>query len=230
MKKILIILFLVSIAGKAQNQYAIDTTYTIKSVYNKEKKAYPFISIVQPKHYSIVKEKKEIVYSKISIRELHLDAYYCNTPSKNPAIVILHGGGWKSGNKSQMETFAQEMASKGFSCFTIEYRLSPEAKYPAAIFDVKNAIRYIKVNATQFNVDTHKIAVLGCSSGGQMATLIGTTNNNSLFEEKDANNKTTSTVQAIIDIDGILAFKHPESKEGTVAELWLGGSYEEIPK
>jgi acetyl esterase/lipase len=230
MKKIVIIWFLTSIAGMAQSQYPIDTTYTIKSVYNKEIKKYPFISIVQPKQYTNVKEKKEIVYSKISDRKLRLDAYFCNTFVKNPAIVILHGGGWKSGNKSQMETFAKEMASKGFSCFTIEYRLSPEAKYPAAIFDVKKAIKYIKINASQFHADPAKIAVLGCSSGGQMAALIGTTNNNSLFEEKGANNKITSNVQAIIDVDGILAFKHPESIEGTVAGLWLGGSYDEKPE
>jgi acetyl esterase/lipase len=230
MRKTAILLFLISIAIQAQKRYAIDTTYSVQSVYNKEKKTYPFISIVQPKHYPNLKEEKEIVYSKINDRELHLDAYYGNASAKRPAIVILHGGGWKSGNKSQMETFAQEMASKGFSCFTIEYRLSPEVKYPAAIFDVKKAIRYIKNNAVQFHVDTTKIAILGCSSGGQMAALIGTTNNDSRFEDKDTNHKITSTVQAIIDIDGILAFKHPESQEGTVAGLWLGGSYEEKPK
>jgi acetyl esterase/lipase len=230
MKKLLIILFLVSIAGVAQNRYPIDTTYTIKSVYDKEIKKHPFISIVQPKQYTNIQEKKDIVYSKISDRKLRLDAYFCNTFAKNPAIVILHGGGWKSGNKSQMESFAKEMASKGFSCFNIEYRLSPEAKYPAAIFDVKKAIKYIKTNAHKFHTDPSKIAVLGCSSGGQMAALIGTTNNNSLFEEKDNNNKINSNVQAIIDVDGILAFKHPESKEGTVAALWLGGSYEEKPE
>ena len=230
MKKNLILLLLLSIGIQAQKRYAVDTTYTPKSVYNKEIKKYPFISIVQPKHYTNIQEKKEIVYSKISDRKLRLDAYFCNTFAKNPAIVILHGGGWKSGNKSQMEIFAQEMASKGFSCFTIEYRLSPEAKYPAAIFDVKKAIRYIKTNAAKFHADPNKIAILGCSSGGQMAALIGTTNNNSLFEEKDANNKATSAVQAIVDIDGILAFKHPESIEGTVAGLWLGGSYEEKPE
>jgi acetyl esterase/lipase len=230
MKKTAILLFLISMAIQAQSQYAIDTTYTIQSVYNKEKKAYPFISIVHPKHYPNINEEKEIVYSKISKRELHLDAYYSNASAKKPAIVILHGGGWKSGNKSQMETFAKEIASKGFSCFTIEYRLSPEAKYPAAIFDVKKAIRYIKINAIQFHVDTSKIAILGCSSGGQMAALIGTTNNNIRFEDKDTSHKITSTVQAIIDIDGILAFKHPESQEGTVAGLWLGGSFEEKPE
>lgn len=228
MRKLLIILFLFSNAVLAQTNYSTDTTYTPKTVYNKEIKNYPFISIAQHKHHPNVLEKKEIVYSKIKGRELHLDAYY--TSHKNPAIVILHGGGWKSGNKSQMEIFAQEMASKGFSCFTIEYRLLQEAKYPAGIFDAKKAIQFIKINAKKFNADTSKIAILGCSSGGQMAALIGSTNNNSIFENNDVNQKTTSNVQAIVDIDGILAFKHPESEEGTAAGLWLGGSYEEKPE
>ena len=63
-----------------------------------------------------------------------------------------------------------------------------------------------------------------------LAALIGSTNNNSIFENNDVNQKTTSNVQAIVDIDGILAFKHPESEEGTAAGLWLGGSYEEKPE
>jgi len=227
MRKLLILIFLISITIQAQNSFSIDTTYTPKSVYNKEIKNYPFISLIQPKHFSNVIEKKEIKYSKIKDRELHLDAYYTNSTSKKPAIVIIHGGGWKSGNKLQMETFAQAMTSKGFSSFTIEYRLSQEAKYPAGIFDIKKAILFIKINAKQFNVDTTKIAILGCSSGGQMAALIGSTNNNSQFENKNENVKTNSNVHAIIDIDGILAFKHPESQEGTIAAQWLGGTYEE---
>lgn len=230
MRKLLAILLLTSIVLKAQTNYSIDTSYTPKSVYDKEIKKYPFISLVQPREYSNVLEKKEIIYSKIKDRELHLDAYYTKATHKNPGIVIVHGGGWKSGNKSQMEIFAQEMASKGFASFTIEYRLSQEAKYPAGIFDVKKAVRFIKINAKKFNVDTTKIAILGCSSGGQMAALIGSTNKNKLFENKDLKSKTTSNVHAIVDIDGILAFRHPESEEGTIAGLWLGGSYEEKPE
>jgi acetyl esterase/lipase len=229
MKKLLTILFLTSIVVQAQTNFSIDTSYTPKSVYNKEIKNYPFISLVQPKNHPNLLNQKDAVYSKIKDRALHFDVYYNNTTYKNPAIIILHGGGWKSGNKSQMEIFAKEMASKEFSCFIIEYRLSAEAKYPAGIFDVKKAIQFIKINAKQFNVDTTKIAILGCSSGGQMAALIGTTNNNRNFENKDTSFKATSNVQAIIDMDGILAFKHPESEEGIIAGLWLGGSYEEKP-
>ena len=169
-----------------------------------------------------------MVYKKIDSRALHLDAFYKSSNKALPAVVLIHGGGWKSGNKNQMHLMAQEIASKGYSCFSVEYRLSPEAKYPSAIFDVKNAIKYIKKNANKFNVNPNNIAVLGCSSGGQIAALVGTTNNNSAFEDGNGLNQ-NSNVQAIVDIDGILAFKHPESEEGKVASLWLGATYEEKP-
>lgn len=229
MRKIVILLSLYSTIAFGQNQFPVDTTYTVKSVYDKVKKDHPNISYVPAREYKSVKEKKEIVYKRINDRELHLDAYYSKNKKRNPAIVIIHGGGWRSGNKSQMETFAIEMASKNYSCFNIEFRLSLEAPYPAAIFDVKNAIEYLKKNARKFNIDTTKIAVLGCSSGAQMASLIGTTNGKTAFEENSSNYKFSSNVNAIVNIDGILAFKHPESIEGKVAGLWLGGSYEEIP-
>lgn len=229
MKKIALLLFFFSKFVFAQADYPVDSTYTIKSVYDKVKKEYPNVSIVQPRKYENVNKQREIVYKKINERELHLDAYYSSSNKPNPAVLILHGGGWKSGDKSQMEMFAIEMASKGYSCFNIEFRLSPEAKYPAAIFDVKNAIQYLRKNAKKFSVDATKIAVLGCSSGGQMAALIGTTNGNRNFEDINKRFKNSSKAQAIINIDGVLAFKHPESIEGKVANLWLGGSYEEIP-
>lgn len=213
----------------AQSSFPIDTSYTPKSVYDKVKKDHPQVSLVASRKYENVNQKKEIVYKKIKNRELHLDAFFPKNKKKTPAIVIIHGGGWRSGNKSQMETFAIEMASKNYSCFNIEFRLSLEAAYPAAIFDVKNAIQHIKKNARKFNVDTTKIAVLGCSSGAQMAALIGTTNGKTAFEDRNKNIKNSSKVNAIVNIDGILAFKHPESAEGKVAGQWLGGSYEEIP-
>ncbi len=206
-----------------------DTSYTVYSTFNKEIKKFPFIEIVKERKYKNLDSSLNIVYNSLDSRELHLDTYFKKGKKSQPAVILIHGGGWKSGNKSQMKIFAQEIASKGYSCFAVEYRLSPEAQYPAAIFDVKNAIKYIKANAKKFNVNPDKVAVLGCSSGGQMAALIGTTNNNLEFESESAINENAS-VQAIIDLDGILAFKHPESEEGKVASLWLGGSYEEKPE
>lgn len=231
MKRILVIFFIgISFAVFSQNPIERDTSYTVFSTYNKEIKKYPFIQVVSKKNKSNVVEDKGIIYKNIASRFLLLDAFYLKSDKANPAVILLHGGGWKSGDKSHMEPLAVEIASKGYSCFTVEYRLSPEAKYPAAIFDVKSAIQFIKTNAAKFNVDTTRVAVLGCSSGGQMAALVGATNGDKSFEEGNSIYKSSTNVQAVIDIDGILAFKHPQSKEGTVASLWLNGNYDENPE
>lgn len=209
------------------SQAVIDTSYTIDSAYLKEIKKFPLIKkAVIPLNKEIV-FLENITYKLFNNRKLTLDVFYKKENKLKPGLILIHGGGWKSGNKSQMHSLAQEIALKGFTCFCIEFRLSDEAKYPAAIVDVKSAINFIKKNSTTYNVIKDKIAILGCSSGGQMATLVGTTNGNNIFE--DTIEYDNSDVQAIINLDGILAFKHPESQEGKMASYWLNGNYEEIP-
>ena len=205
-----------------------DTSYTVTSSYKKYIKEFPQIEIIKPQQFQNITEIENITYKKLNARELKLDAFI-NTSENNPAVILVHGGGWKSGDKSHMKPMAQYIASKGYSCFAIEYRLSDEAQYPEGIFDIKQAIQFIRANASKFHVDTTKVAVLGTSSGAQMASLVGTTNNNSKFEEKTGY-KTSTEVQAIINLDGILAFKHPKSKEGKMASWWLDGTYEEKPE
>jgi len=220
--------FLVSVfTVYSQNTFEIDTSYTIHSSYKKYKKNYPNIEIVKPQHFDNIGEERELVYKELRDRKLHLNAFINSDKTLKPAVILIHGGGWKSGNKSLMEPLAQHIVNQGYACFTVEYRLSLEAKYPAGIFDVKSAIQFVKSNAERFYVDAKKVAILGCSAGGQMAALIGTTNNNKAFEEPKNCYDETSTVQAIIDVDGILAFKHPQSEEGEVASLWLGGDSKE---
>lgn len=230
--KLVLVLFIISVGLPVFSQTVMesDTSYTVFSTFNKEIKKFPFIKIVKKQQHQEVDEVKDVVYRKVGSRELHIDAFYSKSKVANPAVIMIHGGGWKSGDKSHLEPMAIEIASIGYSCFAVEYRLSPEAKYPTAIFDVKSAIQFIKDNAAKFNVDTTRVAILGCSSGGQMAALVGTTNGNKSFEEGKSSYKSTSNVQAVIDMDGILAFKHPESEEGKVAALWLGGSYDEKPE
>lgn len=214
-----LILILVCVFCKMQCQNVVDTSYTIQSTFIKDKKKFPFIQIAKVQKDKRVVEEKDVVYKIIETRALHVDAFYNKSEQLYPAVVLVHGGGWKSGNKSQMESLGNALAAKGYSCFAIEYRLSPEAIYPAAVIDIKEAIQFIRMNALKYNVDASKMAILGCSSGGQLAALIGTTNSTP-----------ASSIQAIIDMDGILAFKHPESEEGKVASLWLGGEYEKIPE
>lgn len=166
-----------------------------------------------------------------------MDAFYPKKKSKKgrPAILIIHGGGWRSGSRTQHYPLAQRLAALGYVCFTPEYRLSTEALYPAAVHDLKSAIRWVKANAKKYNVDTTQIVSLGFSAGGQLAALLGTTGGNPSFEGNGCHLNHSSYVQAIIDLDGTLSFVHPESGEGddsrstSAATYWFGYPKKAMP-
>ena len=215
-----------------QTQIPRDTSFTVYSTFIKERKNYPEIEIAQPVLPKGVATRQNLVYSSPGNRDLQADVFYPAKKNKKgyPGVIMIFGGGWKSGDKSQNLPMAQQLAARGYVAVTIEYRLSLEAKYPAAVNDVKAAIRWLRANASKYNLDKDKIATLGMSAGGQLAALVGSTNGNKKLEGSGGNEKFSSDVDAIVDIDGILAFKHPESAEGKVAAEWLGGSYDEKPE
>lgn len=121
---------------------------------------------------------RDVVYSTVGGRELRLDIFYPAGRKRKgyPGVLLIHGGGWRSGDKSQQGPLAQQLAAKGYVALAVEYRLSPEAPYPAAVLDVKAAVRWMRANAATLRLDATKISALGCSSGGHMAALLGTTN------------------------------------------------------
>jgi pectinesterase len=130
---------------------------------------------------------------------------------------------------------AQKLADLGYVCFTPEYRLSTEALFPAAVYDIKAAIRWVKSHAAEYTIDNDRIAVLGFSAGGELAAFMGTTGNMPLFEGNDCSTELSSTVDAVIDIDGTLSFVHTDSGEGddsrgtSAATYWFGYSKKENP-
>ena len=89
--------------------------------------------------------------------------------AKRVAVIMIHGGGWRSGNRMQHWPLAESLAHLGYVCFTPEYRLSTEALFPAAVYDIKAAIRWVKGNASKYNIDTTRIAIAGFSAGGELA-------------------------------------------------------------
>jgi len=225
------LLFIEIISFAQKNNLPKDTSFTLYSTYIKEQKKRPYITIASPKPSSKVLIKKDIVFRTIKERQLLLDVYYPkHTHKKKPAVLLIFGGGWRSGDKSQNEAMAIELANWDYVAVSAEYRLSGEAQYPAAVFDLKAAIKWMKANAKGYGIDTNKIAALGVSAGGQLAALLGTTNVNTHFEDTLGGLKTTSDIQAAVDMDGILAFHHPESGEGITAAKWLGGTYEQQPE
>lgn len=247
MKKTLIFFLLTIISNCLFCQTVIidgiprDTSFTLHSAYIKEKKKRPFIEKVESLLPPDVKEYKNIVYSTpYEGRELLLNIYRPDNNKKYPALIMIYGGGWSSGSLSLQIPMAEQIAKAGYVTIPVEYRLSPEAQYPAAVYDLKTAVRWARTNADKYGIDTTRIAISGCSAGGQLAGLIGTTNGQAEYEYKKEYPDHSSTVQAVINIDGISDFT-AESNLKSVAESleknkipasvkWLGGTIDEKKK
>ncbi|HTG65384.1 MAG TPA: alpha/beta hydrolase [Flavobacterium sp.] len=214
-----------------------DTSFATASAFKKTLKYHPNTTMVPEVHFENVKQKNNITYCSYGKRKMKLDVFVDkNIKKKQTAIIIIHGGGWRSGSREQHHPMAQKLASLGYVCFTPEYRLSTEALFPAAIYDVKAAIRWVRENANQYNVNPDKIVALGFSAGGEMAAFMGTTGNMPLFEGVVTNSNSKSQVNAVVDIDGTLSFVHPEGGEGddskniSAGTYWFGYSKKDNPK
>ena len=94
--------------------------------------------------------------------------------ANRPAILAIHGGAWRGGDKAWGEQFAEELCPFGYVVFSINYRLSSQAggRWPAQIEDVQKALRYVRANASRFRIDPKRIASLGMSAGGHLATMV----------------------------------------------------------
>ena len=94
--------------------------------------------------------------------------------TNRPAVLAIHGGAWRGGDKAWGEQFAEELCPFGYVVFSINYRVStrPNGTWPAQIEDVQKALRYIRANAERFRIDPARIASLGMSAGGHLATMV----------------------------------------------------------
>ncbi len=228
-KLIWIILFVIfNNLGYCQNKKKLIKPYTIESTYKKLNKEYPFIKPIKPIASKELKSIENIEYLKIGKTSLKADIYLPkNNENKTfPAVLLVHGGGWNSGSKENQRIMAQHLALNGFVSIPISYRLSTEAIYPAAVFDIKSAIKWTRKNADKYHINPNKIAILGASAGAQLATLVGVTSNGDIYKNES---DVADEVQAIINIDGIVSFIHPEAQESTSAGMWLGGLEGENP-
>ena len=122
-----------------------------------------------------------------------------NAQGSLPVVVCIHGGGWAMGDKDQMAWMAIRYAQQGYIGVTLSYRLNHEAPIPACIFDVKEAIRYLKHISSDIHADPERIAVLGYSAGAHLALMIGLSPNASEFKS-DAYSRQDSSVDCVVAI------------------------------
>ncbi|MFP6857248.1 MAG: alpha/beta fold hydrolase [Roseibacillus sp.] len=116
-----------------------------------------------------------------------------------PAIVFVHGGGWRNGDK-RTRTFlrgAIEYAQKGYVCITVNYRLVDEAPFPACVNDVKNAVRWLRANAKKYNLDPKRIGAYGNSAGAHLVCMLGLVTREAGLEGDGPYMDYSSLVQAV---------------------------------
>ncbi|GAC1619437.1 MAG: hypothetical protein NVS9B10_00120 [Nevskia sp.] len=106
-------------------------------------------------------------------QRLLADVYVPEGRGPFPAVLVIHGGGWRSGDRAQVESLAERIAKRGYVAVNITYRLVPEARFPAPLLDVQQAVRWLRANAASYHADASRIGAWGYSAGAHLAALAG---------------------------------------------------------
>jgi acetyl esterase/lipase len=171
-----------------------------------------------------------IDYSSPDNQHLQLDlAQPAEGTGPFPAIVCIHGGGFRAGKREGWDAACKQLAARGYVAATITYRLAPKYQFPAAIEDCKAAVRWIRANAAKYHVDPNRIGVTGDSAGGHLTQFLAVTNNVHDFDG-DQNPGLSSAVQCAAAFYGPCDFTKSYGKSVDAAEvlpLFLGGNLEQ---
>ncbi len=141
----------------------------------------------------------DVVFGTGGGRELKCNVYRPPQQAPEaPAVLLVHGGGWVNGDRSQLHGYGILLGRAGCLCVASEYRLAGEAKWPAQIEDVKSAIRWLRANAGTLGIDPQKIAISGNSAGGHLALIAAGAPNIPEFEGSGGHAGVSSEVAAVI--------------------------------
>lgn len=145
--------------------------------------------------------EKDIVFGTGGDFELRLDVYRPPPAvAKRMAVIHLHGGGFARGSKAGVEIPSRAFASQGYVSIASSYRLTGQARWPAAIEDTKAAIRWCRANADRLGIDTDKVAVAGYSAGGLLALVAAGTGDRPEFEGRGGNAGVSSEIAACVAV------------------------------
>jgi acetyl esterase/lipase len=178
---------------------------------------------------------KDVVYASAGGKSMALDLYLPASVARPPLIVYVHGGAWSSGNKTQYPAYLVE---RGFALASLDFRSTNEAPFPANVHDIKAGIRFLRAKAALYGYRADRIAIVGTSSGGHLAALVGLTAGVAELEGSEGDYpRESSAVQAIVSYFGasnlatILAQSTPDGLKlrAPALERLLGASPDKVP-
>lgn len=147
-----------------------------------------------------------------------------------PAIVCIHGGGFRAGSRHSYDGLCLRLAQEGYVAVTVSYRLAPKYRFPAAVHDVKEAVRWLRANAKKLNIDPDRIGAMGGSAGGHLAQFLGVTGDVKQFEGNGSHRNQSSRVRCVVNYYGPSDFTKSYGKSVDAAQvlpLFLGGNLEQ---
>jgi acetyl esterase/lipase len=174
---------------------------------------------------------RDITFGEGSGRPLILDLYMPETRERPaPAIVFIHGGGWRGGNKDGHRFEFYHWASRGYMVAAITYRLRDEAKFPAAARDAKCAVRWVRANAAKYNIDADHIGVIGTSAGAHLSMLVAYASDVPELEGDGGHEEYSSAVQAVVSLYGPADLAMPGARDHERIVNFIGQSFEDAPE
>lgn len=152
-----------------------------------------------------------------------------NAGGRRPAVLCIHGGGFRAGSREGNNGLCLKLAQRGFVAATASYRLAPKYQFPAAVHDVKAAVRWLRANADKYQIDPQRIGVTGDSAGGHLAQFLGVTAGVAQFEGDEGNADQSSSVACVVNRSGpsnLLKSYDASVDAAEVLPLFLGGDRE----
>lgn len=175
-----------------------------------------------------IEELKNIEYKHINGKSLQLDLYKpANLKSPAPLLVFIHGGAWKSGQRSDYLVYLVDFAKRGYVTATVSYRLLADSTYPACAEDIKDAVEWFFCNGEKYGYDTSRIALIGGSAGAHLATLTGYGWKSTNEADYSALNK--HKIKALVDIYGPVDLTTEYARNHSLVTALIGKTYEESP-
>lgn len=155
-----------------------------------------------------------------------MDVHVPDGAGPHPAVMLIHGGAWKWGEKENYDQASERFASAGYVAATINYRLLPAGRYPANIQDCLCALSFLRANADGYRIDPDRIAVSGYSAGGHLSALVGLGSQNPAHQP-DCEWGPTTPPAVVIPGDSNYDLT---SDPNWLVEEYMGGTFEEMPE
>lgn len=160
---------------------------------------------------------------------LRADVYVPAGKGPFPALLVVHGGAWRRGDRQRFTRDAQAFARRGYTAATIDYRLRPEHKFPDQIHDCQAAVRWLRANATKYKVDPDRIGGYGYSAGGHLVALLGAAADEPEIAEPGLPDDAPSAALQVVLAGGAPCDFRNWPPNNTRLADWLGGTRNEAP-